>query len=147
MYEIVFSDLLPTNGNLSLWGRVSVSTSFKSGSTDYAHARSGVRETNAVVDSGGADNAVIVLASTIGHTATVDELSGTIRIIDPGSTGNRTQITWHICGQDTTPLFTNWQGSGQYQTSGATDGFQLLLSDASNIITCRYTVYGYKAAL
>lgn len=147
-YVLMFHDLLAATSGADLHFQVSTDNgaTYKSGASDYRHARHGFSVGGAVGGSGSNGDTKIPIAAGLGNSAaTGHEVAGSITIHAPMNANDQTRIDWQLSYLNSTGNYTTLSGGGHYSVSGATDAIRLIMS-SGNLTTCTYTLYGMKNA-
>lgn len=142
-YELVVSNIVPTNDNTALYFRVSQSGSFVSGASDYRYARQAVTDGAVASQFGSTGEAQIGIAPTLG-SSTGENFSCVIRIFVPTDTTKYKQISWIATMYSATPSVIFVEGAGSFvKNADPIDKVQVLMS-AATIASGTATLYGIR---
>ena len=145
-YMIVISNALPTADADILWLRVSQSSSFLSGGTNYAYAIMGIDESNAsvgITQSVGAAQVPLTGGTGVG-SATGEGVSGVVYFSDPDA-GAYTKFWWDMAIKDNSAAteFVRESGAGGLDlNTTAIDGVRLKFS-TDTIASGTFALYGF----
>lgn len=141
--EITFANVAPSNNATNFFIRTSANngSSYDSGASDYDYNNLISTTGGSVIEAGAAAQSAVALTTAIGNAAGRD-ISGTLRIYNPGSAG-RTSMTWSMWGVNSSGAFAVHNGGGRRNSAAAVDAVRFFFGSgnlASGRITTRYIV-------
>ena len=141
-YMIIMEDILPATDNSILNMRMSTSSTFNAGASDYSWAQiSGVVPTSESGTGDNADSKMQISGSAIG-TGGNESMNGVL-IIHNLAKAIKTWFTGTTIVLNSTPNTASSVTGGRYLTAEANDGIRFLMS-SGNIASGTFTLYGLK---
>ena len=145
-YEIVLDNVKPSNDSVSFYMRTSTDngSSYDSGASDYNWVYNNSSSGGSTTATGDeTDSEIAIFDGNIGNAAG-EEVSGIIRLFNPGDSSNQTRVVWEIYCQNTASTSTHVSGGGQRATAADVDAFQLFFS-AGNVDSGVIKLYRVRA--
>lgn len=144
LYMLVLTDILPATDAAQPYLRISDDggATHESGVSDYSHES--VQSANGTVTGASGSAAQIPLSPNSGAGNLSDEgFSAKILMYSPATAGRKTSFNWLMELVASNGALRLVWGAGRYETAGATNGLQLLLS-SGNIASGKAALYGLK---
>ena len=144
-YRLVYSNLRPASSSVDHYIRFSNDngSTFRTGGSDYEYAGSGFTQTTGATSAASNGAGQIQINGTSSASGAGLYGSGTIDIINPMGSGEKTQILFSIMG--TSGNRWHFNGGGEVSTAEANDAVQFLFS-SGNIAEMTYRLYGLRSA-
>lgn len=144
-FIIVLSGVTPAAdaAELELLTSTDNGTSYDTGASDYKWASGIVLDTASVVAVGDTADDAIRVSTTIGN-ASIEGVSGSVKIHDPQSTTKHCLVSVDINRLDNTGDFRREFGGGVRSATADVDAIRFIM-DSGNIATGTFTLYGVLA--
>jgi hypothetical protein len=141
--EVVLTNIIPATDAQGLWMRLSQSSSYLSGGSDYRYNK--VEHSNSATGFAGATAAQILLAGSLGSTAGED-LTLSVRIFRPNATSFAKRCQWAGGFVASDAGIYQFSGYGQLlANSNAIDGVRFMMA-SGNLASGYYQVYGRRSS-
>ena len=141
-YKMVLIDVISANDTVGLYFRISQSSTFLSGSTDYQYANDFYRSDGAGTGAGSTGAAQILLNAGSLGTGTDESLNGEITFFNPAGTAERKRLISDLVALTEAPVFQAMKAIGEFKlNTTAVDGFRFLMS-SGNIASGVFKLYG-----
>lgn len=148
-WEIHLIGVVPATDDVILNSRVSTSTTFNSGASDYTFISSGAEVGDTLSNSSAAASAISFTddnaTNGVGSDTGEHGVSGRISVYDLKSASKKTRLAFNLTYKTSSGTLAYMTGSGEYTTAEANDGIQFLFS-SGNLESGTIVAVGYKTS-